>query len=163
RSVKIPTRCPSPSTTGSDPMLFSTRQATASETVAPDSMVMTRRPLLDKTPRTCIAQLPRRGALAGSLRGERPAGLLLEGTSERGLSLHFTDYRALYDRKEIDLVVLGLPNDLHCEATVLAAEAGKHVVVEKPLALNLAECDRMIASCERSGVILGYAEELCFA
>jgi myo-inositol 2-dehydrogenase / D-chiro-inositol 1-dehydrogenase len=83
--------------------------------------------------------------------------------AERGIPHHATDYRALYDRKEIDLVVLGLPNDLHCEATVLAAGAGKHVVVEKPLAPSLAECDRMIAACERAGVILGYAEELCFA
>jgi predicted dehydrogenase len=59
--------------------------------------------------------------------------------------------------------VLGLPNDRHCEAAVRAAEAGKHVVVEKPMALSLAECDRMIAACARAGVILGYAEELCFA
>ena len=71
--------------------------------------------------------------------------------------------RALLDLREIDLVVLGLPNDLHCEATCQAAAAGKHVVVEKPMAMNLAECDRMIAACERAGVMLGYAEELCFA
>ena len=76
---------------------------------------------------------------------------------------HFTDFRRLLDLKEVDLVVLGIPNDLHCEVTCLAAEAGKHVVVEKPMALNLAECDRMIAACQRAGVILGYAEELCFA
>ena len=63
---------------------------------------------------------------------------------------------------EVDLVVLGLPNDLHCEATCLAAQARKHVVVEKPMAPSLAECDRMIAACERAGVMLGYAEELCF-
>ena len=83
--------------------------------------------------------------------------------AERGIPHHATDYRALYDRKDIDLIVLGLPNDRHCEAAVLAAEAGKHVVVEKPMAPSLAECDRMIAACERAGVILGYAEELCFA
>jgi myo-inositol 2-dehydrogenase/D-chiro-inositol 1-dehydrogenase len=82
---------------------------------------------------------------------------------ERRIAHAFTDVRALLDRKEIDLVVLGLPNDLHCETTVLAADAGKHVVVEKPMAMNLAECDRMIAACERAGVILAYAEELCFA
>ncbi len=80
-----------------------------------------------------------------------------------GIPRHFTDDRALLDLKEVDLVVLGLPNDLHCDVTVRAADAGKHVVVEKPMALNLAECDRMIAACERAGVMLGYAEELCFA
>jgi predicted dehydrogenase len=81
----------------------------------------------------------------------------------RGIPVHTIDYRALLDRPEIDLVVLGLPNDLHAEATILAAEAGKHVVLEKPMAPSLAECDRMIAACERAGVILGYAEEICFA
>ena len=82
---------------------------------------------------------------------------------DRGIAHHFTDIRRLLDLKEVDLVVLGIPNDLHCEVTCLAAEAGKHVVVEKPMALNLAECDRMIAACQQAGVILGYAEELCFA
>src|SRR5215469_4023663 len=83
--------------------------------------------------------------------------------AERSIPHAYTDARSLYDRPDIDLVVLGLPNDLHCEAVVTAAQAGKHVVVEKPMALNLAECDRMIAACDRAHVMLGYAEELCFA
>ncbi len=80
-----------------------------------------------------------------------------------GIPAAHADYRALLDRKEVDLVILGLPNDLHAEATLAAAAAGKHVVVEKPMAMNLADCDRMIAACDHAGVILGYAEELCFA
>jgi myo-inositol 2-dehydrogenase / D-chiro-inositol 1-dehydrogenase len=83
--------------------------------------------------------------------------------AERRIPHHFTDDRALLDLKDVDLVVLGLPNDLHCEVTCRAADARKHVVVEKPMAPSLAECDRMIAACERAGVMLGYAEELCFA
>jgi predicted dehydrogenase len=63
---------------------------------------------------------------------------------------------------EIDMVVVGAPNFAHCEIAVKAAEAGKHVVVEKPLCLNLAEADRMIAACANAGVKLMYAEELCF-
>lgn len=83
--------------------------------------------------------------------------------AERGIPHAFRDVRALLDLKAVDLVVLGLPNDRHCEVVVQAAGAGKHVVVEKPMAPSLAECDRMIAACEDAGVILGYAEELCFA
>ncbi len=75
----------------------------------------------------------------------------------------FTDYRKMLELDELDLVVLGLPNHLHCEATEAAAAAGKHVVVEKPMAPSLAECDRMIDACARANVKLMYAEELCFA
>jgi myo-inositol 2-dehydrogenase / D-chiro-inositol 1-dehydrogenase len=82
---------------------------------------------------------------------------------QRGIRRWFCDYREMFDLPEIDMVVLGLPNDLHCEAVLAAAAAGKHVVVEKPLALNLAECDRMLEACRRAGVKLMYAEELCFA
>src|SRR5205823_11444927 len=79
-----------------------------------------------------------------------------------GIKQHFTDFHKMYEMPELDLVVLGLPNDLHCEATVAAAAAGKHVLCEKPLCLNLAEADRMIDACQRAGVKLMYAEELCF-
>ena len=76
---------------------------------------------------------------------------------------HYQDYRALLDRPDIQLITLALPNYLHCQATLDAAAAGKHVVCEKPMALNLDECDRMIAACRAAGVKLMYAEELLFA
>jgi predicted dehydrogenase len=79
-----------------------------------------------------------------------------------GVRHAFRDYSKLLEAPEVDLVVLGCPNDLHCQFTELAAAAGKHVVCEKPLCLNLAEADRMIAACRQAGVKLMYAEELCF-
>ena len=82
---------------------------------------------------------------------------------ERGIPHWWTDSQKLLEMDEIDMVVLGVPNDLHCPLTEAAAAAGKHVVVEKPMAMNLAECDRMIAACKKAGVKLMYAEELCFA
>ena len=56
--------------------------------------------------------------------------------------------------KAVDLVDLCVPTDLHPSLTVLAAEAGKHVVCEKPLALSIAEGEAMIAACEQAGVRL---------
>ena len=80
-----------------------------------------------------------------------------------GIPHAFTDYRKILEIDEIDMVVLGIPNDLHCQATLDAAAAGKHVVCEKPLCLNLDEADRMITACKKANVKLMYAEELCFA
>jgi predicted dehydrogenase len=79
-----------------------------------------------------------------------------------GVRHHFRDYRKFIEAPELDLVILGCPNDLHCEVTELAAAAGKHVACEKPLCMNLAEADRMIAACKKANVKLMYAEELCF-
>ena len=80
-----------------------------------------------------------------------------------GIPCALTDYRELLARPEIQIVVVGVPNHLHCQVVLDAAAAGKHVVIEKPLCLNLAEADRMIAACRAAGVKLMYAEELCFA
>ena len=60
------------------------------------------------------------------------------------------------------MIIIGAPNFLHCDIAVRAAAAGKHIVVEKPLCLNLLEADRMIAACAQAKVKLMYAEELCF-
>lgn len=79
------------------------------------------------------------------------------------IARHFSDYRHVLEQPDVDMVVVGVPNDLHCQIALDAAAAGKHVVMEKPLCLNLAEADRMIEACRRSGVKLMYAEELCFA
>jgi len=82
--------------------------------------------------------------------------------SKHGIAHHFEDLDAMLAIDEIDMIVVGAPNFLHCEITIKAAKAGKHVVVEKPLCLNLADADRMIAACDQAGVKLMYAEELCF-
>lgn len=76
---------------------------------------------------------------------------------------HFTDYRKLLELPEIQMVVVGVPNHLHCQVVLDAAAAGKHVVIEKPLCLNLGEADHMINACRSARVKLMYAEELCFA
>ncbi len=76
---------------------------------------------------------------------------------------HFLDYRRMVERPEIDMVVVGVPNYLHCEVVLECLAAGKHVVVEKPFCMNLAEADRMIAAAKSAGRKLMYAEELCFA
>ena len=73
-----------------------------------------------------------------------------------------TDYKEMLARPEIDMVVVGVPNDLHHRITLDAAAAGKHIVMEKPFCLNLAEADEMIAACRKAKVKLMYAEELCF-
>jgi predicted dehydrogenase len=69
-----------------------------------------------------------------------------------------------YDRAEdllsdpgVDAVYIATPPHLHHEQTIAAARAGKHVLVEKPMALNAAECDAMIAACRESGVHLHVA------
>jgi predicted dehydrogenase len=59
--------------------------------------------------------------------------------------------------EEIDAVYVATPVHLHAPITIAAAEAGKHVLCEKPMALDVAECDRMIAAAEASGVKLGIA------
>jgi myo-inositol 2-dehydrogenase/D-chiro-inositol 1-dehydrogenase len=82
---------------------------------------------------------------------------------ERGIPKAFGDYRALLEQKDIDLVTVACPNYLHAEVTVAAAAAGKHVVCEKPLCRTLEQADQMIEACRKAGVLLMYAEELCFA
>jgi predicted dehydrogenase len=80
-----------------------------------------------------------------------------------GIPNHFTNYRDLLAMADIDMVVIGVPNDLHCEVVVAAAQAGKHIVIEKPFCLNMAEADQMIDAAREANVKLMYAEELCFA
>ncbi len=58
----------------------------------------------------------------------------------------------------VQAVYIALPNSMHCEYTVRAAEAGKHVLCEKPMAISSAECRRMIDACKRANVklMVGY-------
>ncbi|MBV9490703.1 MAG: Gfo/Idh/MocA family oxidoreductase [Verrucomicrobia bacterium] len=63
-----------------------------------------------------------------------------------------TDWRKAVHDPDVDLVDIAAPNDAHAEIAVAAAEAGKMILCEKPLARNLAEAKRMVESAEKAGV-----------
>ncbi len=64
----------------------------------------------------------------------------------------YGDYQSLLDDPDVDAVYVSLPNSLHAEWTVRAAEAGKHVLCEKSLAVSVVECDQILAAAESAGV-----------
>lgn len=66
----------------------------------------------------------------------------------------FTDYRELLASGTTDAVIVNTPHALHREMAVAAAEAGQHVLVEKPMAVTLEDCDAMVAAAQRAGVVL---------
>jgi predicted dehydrogenase len=69
----------------------------------------------------------------------------------------YGDWRVLLEDREIDGVYIATPVHLHAEQTIAAAEAGKHVLCEKPMALSAAECEPMLAACRANRVKLGVA------
>ena len=68
----------------------------------------------------------------------------------------YTDYRALLAREDVDAVDICTPNQVRLEPLLAACEAGKHVLVQKPMARSLAEANRMIAGAREAGVNWGY-------
>jgi predicted dehydrogenase len=74
----------------------------------------------------------------------------------------YRDYDALLKSGEIDAVYIALPNSMHCEYAVRAAQAGVHVLVEKPMAVTEDECERMARAARDAGVKLMVAYRLHF-
>ena len=67
----------------------------------------------------------------------------------------YDSMESMLDDPKLDAVWIATPNSLHAQQTIQAAEAGKHVMVEKPMALTVDDCERMIESCDRNNVKLG--------
>ncbi len=86
------------------------------------------------------------GSRAPSLADE--FGVVAEPTAE-----------ALLDRDDVDVVVIATPHSTHLPLATLVASAGKHVYLEKPMALDVEECDQIIDACRRSGVQLTVAKQ----
>ena len=85
----------------------------------------------------------------------RRHGELARDYAERhGVPRWYDDAQALIDDPEVDAVYVATPPSSHKAYTIMAARAGKPVYVEKPMALNFAECQQMIGACARAGVPL---------
>ncbi len=76
---------------------------------------------------------------------------------EFGIKKWTAKWKELVIDKDINSVYVATPVYLHAEQTIAAAEAGKHVLCEKPMALNASECKKMIDVCNANGVKLGIA------
>jgi predicted dehydrogenase len=85
------------------------------------------------------------------------AELAAEFAQRHGARRWHADWHDLLRDSEVDAVYVATPVRLHAEQAVAAAEAGKHVLCEKPMALDVAGCDRMIAAARSHGVRLGVA------
>jgi len=97
---------------------------------------------------------PRNRLLAVASRDEHRAR---QYAKEWEIPRAYGSYQALLDDPEIDVVYISLPNSLHAEWTIRAAQAGKHVLCEKPLALTLDEVDAMIAAARQARVVVSEA------
>ena len=82
---------------------------------------------------------------------------------EHGIPHAYDSIDTLLAECGADVVDICLPNYLHYEACMAAANCDKDIIIEKPLALTLEQADEMIATCKQRGLKLMYAEELCFA
>jgi predicted dehydrogenase len=103
---------------------------------------------------------------AAAIRGVPEAELVAVATRDRARGsafvaqnggTWFADYEQLLAQAKPDVVAICTPHDLHAPMTLAASQAGAHVLCEKPMARNVAECDAMIAACGRAGVKLGVA------
>jgi predicted dehydrogenase len=74
----------------------------------------------------------------------------------------FTDVGIMLREGDVEAVVIGTPHPLHAEPAVRAQEAGIHVLVEKPMAATLADCDAMLAAARKSGATLGVISQRRF-
>jgi predicted dehydrogenase len=102
-------------------------------------------------------------ALATQVGNGRLVGIAM-GTRTAGLAAGFgvdaeASAEALLARKDVDVVVIATPHSTHLALATAAAAAGKHVYLEKPMALDMAECDAIIDACRRAGVQLTVAKQ----
>ncbi|MGZ3846882.1 MAG: Gfo/Idh/MocA family protein [Flavisolibacter sp.] len=75
---------------------------------------------------------------------------------------NYQTFDSIKDNPDIDIVYVVLPNSMHAEYVIRAANAGKHVICEKPMAMNVKECDDMIAACKKAGKMLSIGYRLHF-
>lgn len=75
---------------------------------------------------------------------------------------NYETYDQIADNDDIDIIYVVLPNSMHAEYTIRAAEAGKHVISEKPMATSVEDAEAMVAACKNAGVKLSVGYRLHF-
>jgi predicted dehydrogenase len=75
---------------------------------------------------------------------------------------NYQNFDSIKDNPDIDIIYVVLPNSMHAEYVIRAAQTGKHVISEKPLGLTAKECDDMIAACKKSGKMFSVGYRLHF-
>ena len=90
------------------------------------------------------------------------AGVLARRKAEWGLERTYLSYDELLADPDVDAVEILTPHHLHHPMVLAAARAGKHVSVQKPMAMTITECDEMIAACHQAGVRFKVFENFVF-
>jgi predicted dehydrogenase len=75
----------------------------------------------------------------------------VERVAKEHNAVAYVDYRQMLERRDIDVVNICTPSGMHAQMSIDALQAGKHVICEKPMAMNLADADRMIAAAKSTG------------
>jgi len=78
--------------------------------------------------------------------------------AKHGAAAGYDSFEQLLENRDVEVVYVATPHNLHRQYVLQAAEAGKHVLCEKPMALTVAEAEEMVEACHRAGVVLG----VCF-
>lgn len=112
---------------------------------------------MGRTYAECISKHNTRAKLAAISGGTRAPGL----AAEYGVD-YVPTYDALLARSDVDAVLVATPHINHLDQVIQAAQAGKHILSEKPLATSVADCTRMIDACHQAGVMLQVIQTLRF-
>ena len=94
---------------------------------------------------------------------DNDADFMAEKAKEFGITKTYTDYQALLADPDIDAVSICTPHALHCPMTIDAVKAGKHILVEKPIAMTVDEATQMIEAAEAHEVKLYVAENWAYS
>ena len=95
--------------------------------------------------------------LAGVVTGDAEKGRswAKEHGFEQDAIYSYENFDTIASDDRIEFVHIALPNSMHAEFAIRAAQAGKHVMVEKPMAISSQQCEKMIAAAKQAGVLLG--------
>ncbi|HZA91335.1 MAG TPA: Gfo/Idh/MocA family oxidoreductase [Gemmatimonadales bacterium] len=102
-------------------------------------------------PMAIVEPAARRGDVKVAAIAAKRAGSAAEFATKHGIPVAYDSYEALIDDPSIDVIYNALTPHLHAELSIMALEAGKHVLCEKPFAMNAEEARRMVEAGERAG------------